>query len=834
MGFTLTAHGMSAFATSQWLKGNLLKRIRINGSRQLGFHLHNVAGDNDAFKTSNYYGQGRFSDVGQLTVTGNRVLDLFNFSFQVQNNRFGNPQGQRFTTQYERNGLRAGFGDIQASSVSNNTFVGFNRSLNGAQFGYSKGPLSFSVVQSRSRGSAQTISIQGNGSAGPYYLNAAQLIQDSDRVMVDGVQLVRGNDYTLNYETGTLTFSSRVIPQTSSIVVSFEAFGASSATVRGFSVGLGLGKENQRGRLGLIVLEQNQRGQKGLGTRTDLYQGYGDPATPYTLTLVPLNAASVQISVDGRVQTLDVDYRFDAQNPAVFFFNRFISPNSTVTVVYTPRPSQVIDGDRKVTGIDYSLPFGSEEAGMGLNLSFARGSLTNTPTPQSGYAKGASIKSRLGKRFNFESTYSDIDPGYVSVESVGFNRNQRSLGWSLTGTARHLAYGVQTSNSSVSNRASSTDGSLKFDSSRAVTSEFFASFNRTDARPVKFSHVRQNAFSATQDNQIDTTSLSTNFVTKGWTTSLEFENLAGRAFANSTRTLLGMQTLRASAANDLGRGLQFRSRLSASNIRSGGEQSRGQDFSLGLTYNPQSRFTGNLGYTVSKAGELAALNNFRNGFGQGYGSNGFSGSTVSNTPVSGATNLNQLIFSGNYRASDRLSMGGRITSLQSTGSVSSNTRQFGLGGDLTLDLGRGHRAYGSLDFTETRFLANGARSRNINMTGDLSGGLRGGVSYSLRGNAFFSTGTAQAQNYLALDAGLRKQLSLTEGVYLQLRQGLTTGYQPQNEQMLGFGYEKRLWNMISVSAGYRWRNVQNALSNLSGGAYRSSGIDIDFNFAFDQ
>lgn len=816
---------------SPWVKKSLLNRIHINGSRQLGYHLQNISGDAGAYYSSNNFGQGKLSDVGQLTVTGAKVLNLFNFSFQVQNNRFGAPQGQRFSTTYENGPVQLGFGDISASMPSHNTFAGFSRQLNGIQLGYAKGPLNVHLIQSQSRGSVQTVSLQGNGSAGPYYLNASQLLQDSDKVMLDGNQLVRGTDYTLNYESGALTFT-RPIAQTSSLVVSFEAFGAAGANIRGFGSSLSLGR---LGQIGLISMDQTQRGTLAQGKRTDLFQGFGDPSVPYTLTLPPQPGAIVIITLDGVPQTEGVDYRFDNQNTSVFFFNRYVASTSTVTVAYTPKLTTVVDGDRHVRGLDFTMPLGGND--NHLNFSLAHGSLTNTPTPQSGMARGIGLKTDLGRAFKLESNYSDIDPGYTSVESTGFNRNERALGWTLsTNNAKHLTASLSSTNSVVTTRTSNTDGSFTLTPSRAVTTELKAGF--TAVVPWHLTETRQNFASPFQTSQLDTTTLGTDKQFGRWSTKWELENETGKAnsLTSNAATTLAMRTLRLTTSSAWGSGLKLTGKVSQTGLSSNGDQSHGADATIALQYNPdKGRFTSNLGYTLSKAGELTALTNFQNGFGQGYGGSGFTGTSVGTVPVSGATGVNSLFWTGSYRASARATLDAHLSSSQSTGSVSSNTRQFSFGGDMNYDLGKGHRMYGTLDITRNTFLSNGSLSRGINMTGDISGPLARQWSYSLRGNGYFNWGSVTSQNNMSVDAALRRRLTDDSNLSIQLRQGLITGYQPQNEQLFGISYERRFWNFISLTSSYRFRNVANSLLNAgSGGAYKSHGLDFELSFNFNQ
>ncbi|MCC7229797.1 MAG: hypothetical protein IT203_05340, partial [Fimbriimonadaceae bacterium] len=214
-----------------WLRNAVFKKISITGRRSLGIHVHEVSGDKEAFNNLNYYGEGgkRFTDTGQVTLIGNKVFGFFNFNMTLTDDRYTDPQSKRIWLDYRKDGLQVGYGDLTAASLLNtNEFARYTKTLSGATLGYTKGRFAVKALRTESKSSARTRSIQGGNTLGPYFIGDSQIINDSEEIKVDGVLMRQGQDYTINYQVGTITFVTRMIAPTSTIVVSYETLGFNS------------------------------------------------------------------------------------------------------------------------------------------------------------------------------------------------------------------------------------------------------------------------------------------------------------------------------------------------------------------------------------------------------------------------------------------------------------------------------------------------------------------------------------------------------------------------------------------------------------------------------
>lgn len=100
------------------------------------------------------------------------------------------------------------FGDISAT-FSNNEFASATKSLNGVMF-KSKGDnynLLF-VPAAKLRSQIQALTSQkGNNTKGPYSLGHGSIVDGSEKIELNGVNLTRGVGYVIDYFEGTITFS---------------------------------------------------------------------------------------------------------------------------------------------------------------------------------------------------------------------------------------------------------------------------------------------------------------------------------------------------------------------------------------------------------------------------------------------------------------------------------------------------------------------------------------------------------------------------------------------------------------------------------------------------
>ena len=826
-----------------WLDKAILKRIQISGRRTLGVHMHSVTGDREAFDSLNYFGQGasRFTDTGHVTLIGNQVLGVLNFNMTLTDDRFSDPQSKRIWLDYKKDGFQVGYGDLTSASLLNtNDFARYTKTLSGATVGYSKGRFAFKALRTESKSSARTRSLQGGNSTGPYFLGDSQIVNDSEEVKVDGVSMKQGQDYTINYQSGSITFVSRVIPPTSTILASYETLGFNNTpgVVQGAGLAYDMGKF---GRLGLTALEQRSGGSTGLNSRTDRFQGYESATSPYILDFEPLPSRPIIVKVNGILQILNVDYVFGQDGSgntiySIIFFLRPIPAINEVSVTYTPKPTQTIDGNRRVLGFDYRLPLGNKQGF--LQFSQAMGELQNGVNPLSGTARGVKGEYKLGD-YQLRASWKDVPSTFVGVESRGFNRNEKAVDVGLEYRRKAWNWGLSAVDSDISYRTPMSDGTIKIRDSKFANQRAFVGYTpQPGGLQWSLEHNRTQSTYLDADSKIDTTTLSAakNFGRLNTRLSLEHQAGIGPITDGSTtrQSDLSLDALRLNTDYSTANGWFFGARASLSQTRADGKFGKGDDFTLNTSYRPGAGpFDFEAVYSQSNSGSLANLGGFQNGTGIGYGNGGYGSGVVGSGFVNGTSDYRFLQFTPNYRLNQKISLNGRFYQSNSSGIYNSNSETTAYGLGVTWDIGNNTMFTTSLDNTATRFRELNIASKSLALDAAIMGNPAGPWSYRLGMNTLISGGGNEfSQDSFGFDGFLRFKINRQSNASVQFNAGRTSGYLPQTDNFFGAFYEHQLYGNVSLIGSYKWRNVTNLSSEIFGGAYRSSGFDLELNFNF--
>ncbi|MDI9635120.1 hypothetical protein QPK87_31485 [Kamptonema cortianum] len=834
LALCFSSAGFADSAVQRWAKEKVLDRIKLSGYRNLGYHIHTVSGDRDAFDISNYggFGDQRFTNLGYVRVDGSKVFGWLNFEANLQDARFVDPQAQRYRLWISEGRWSAEYGDIQGQMLNTNQFARLNRNASGVAAGYKSRAVEFRVVRSDARGQARTVTLQGNNSPGPYYLQSSQIIRGSERIEVDGVPQVFGSDYTVDYDLGAITFVNRqtlaakVIPPTSSIVATYESFAFSGGAGRLEAAGLSLDL-GKAGKVGLVGMRQVTGASGRLSTRLEKFQGFGPPSTPYFLQFEPFAGQPIVIRVDGILQVEGADYRFDTNNPSIFYFNRFMPANQNIDVIYTPKPTTVVSGDREVMGFDYRLNIGT---GTSIIYSQATGKTTNTPTPSSGTARGLQIRSGYGP-WVATANVRDIPGGYVSIENTSFSRNERASDFSVTHSSPKNGFiSVRHTNASILSQSVSGSGTTTSRTrfTRSGVDYTISSIGKS-AWPLNLAINRSTTKNALTDNTVDSADLSTS-----------------RSFGKLTARLgLENQHVTGTSAADIFGGYLRTSYLSNSDwifsiggslnkIRAGGKSGTGRELSASVVYRPSDRFSVTTSYTDSDAGSVASLSGFQSGVGVGFGGNGFSSgssSLFSNSPTNGRT----LRLVTDWSVNNRLNFATSFVWLRSRGNLSANAETQAASLNLDYDFGKSHRVNLSLGSTSTNFLDSPLESSSSYANIFFSGGPIGRLSYRADISTLLSSGTSQfQQDSFAYSATLDYNLGKRQVLSFQLDKGATFGYLPQDELNYSLSYRYQIYRGLDFNLSYTFRDVQNDDPLVSSGAYRSRGFDVGLLFRFGQ
>ncbi len=834
----VAARGQVVTGFGKWFQDQVASRVTVTGYRQLSYHIRSVTGDLESYDNTEYGGQGlsKYTDFGQVQVSGNNVMGVLNFDVNIQDSRFQDPQANRVSLNYQKGLWGVDLGDIHGSLSTNNRFARFDKSLTGSQVAYKTKHLEARAIYSEVRGQARTVSLQGNNTSGPYYLQSSQIVRGSEQILVDGVLQKFGDDYTMDYDIGSvsfvnhLTFEGKIIPPTSTIVATYEVFGfnGTSGRLEAASVSYDMGKA---GKIGLTEMRQIQGTDARGSTYQQQFLGPIAAGTSLILKYEPLDLTLVKVYIGSQLQTYHVDYEFNAENSSVMILLRPVPPDTILTIVYVPKPVSTVDGDRDVLGLDYRLPLGRNGT---VTYSQAFGRLSNTLTPKSGTARGVDLRYAY-KNAQLSASVRDIPDDFVSIETAGFERNERAQEYVITfNPEKHFEYGFSHRNLDVS----TLDANNQSSSTRFTTFGAYAQLRpRSGGSPWQLSQDRTETDSVSGHSRTDTTTFGSSgkFGRAQWKLDLSNEYAVGPTTINGTTAerKINLETLGYRITYGASDAWQMNMNTSLSRIVTGGDSSIGRDLSFGIQYRPSDKFETRLDMADSDAGRLATLG-FLGGYGSGYNGNGFS-SGADESVFTGATDARTVALSSSFTPREGLSFTGNTNYYKSSGGVSTNTETVGYGLGVNWDISKYVNLYSTYDTSTTTFLDSTLRSSATNVSFYLDGRPKGPWRFNGGLSFLISGGNSQYnQNMTRYEASLTYKLAQRHSLIFSMDNGRLSGYLPQETRNTSLTYQYQIWRSLALNIGYRTIDVVNRDPSLTSGQYSSRGLDIELQFNFGR
>lgn len=825
----------------KWFDQMVANRISISGQRRLSYHTRSVTGDTDAYDRAEYGGRGlsRFTDFGHVTVNGSKVLGVLDFDLNIQDSRFTDPQANRVTASYAKGPWDVRAGDIRGSLAADNRFARFEKALTGAQIDYKTSRFQIQALRSESRSQPRTVSVQGNNSAGPYYLQSSQILRGSETILVDNVQLVFGQDYTMDYDLGSVTFvnattgRARIIPPTSTIVATYEVLGFNGANgrVEGAHATYNLGKI---GKVGVSALRQVQGTAARDSRYTETFLGFIRGGSQITLRFEPAETLTVVAQIGSRkLSQAAGEFSFPYSNRSIFRLGDgvFVPDQVALTIEYTPRAVNTVQGDREVLGLTYAIGLGKQGR---ITYSQALGRLKNTATPTSGTARGIDLRYTSGKAV-YNASVREVPVGYVSIETTGFARNEKAQDFGVRVTpSEHYSYGLDSRNS----EAFSVDPLGVVSTSRFNSVQAYLNVQPAHGGvPLTVNQAHVSNSTRNGKNIVDTTMLGTSFK-KGrahWRFDLSNQFASGNTLVNNEQKSrrFNLQTLGVGMDYTASRAWSFNMNNSLSRVNIASKTSIGRDLLFGFLFRPDEKFNVRGQFGDSDAGQLSQLG-FSTGDGFGYGGNGFSSGSDSSTFGSDG-NARTGNLTATYQPNDRLDLNANLNYFKGSGGLSSNSETTGFGFGANYNGGRGLSLVGLIDNSRTRYLESGAESTSTTLSLFADGSPPGNFSYRGGVNVLLSGGnTLFNQNSVAYELGLNYRLGKRHALSFSMDNGNLTGYLPQETRTIGLSYQYQIWRSLAFNIGYRLIDVTNRTAGQTEGAYKSRGLDIGLEFNFGR
>jgi len=120
-----------------------------------------------------------------------------------------------------RGSTEAYLGDFTAD-FTETEFTRLDKVLSGGRLKGDYDHWGFRALYSSPKGESKFSRMYGDATQGPYKLGYSPVVIDSERVSVDGVLQMRGDDYTIDYQAGIVTFIKKTIDTKSIITIYYD------------------------------------------------------------------------------------------------------------------------------------------------------------------------------------------------------------------------------------------------------------------------------------------------------------------------------------------------------------------------------------------------------------------------------------------------------------------------------------------------------------------------------------------------------------------------------------------------------------------------------------
>ncbi|MFA6169872.1 MAG: hypothetical protein WCW67_07980 [Candidatus Margulisiibacteriota bacterium] len=192
----------------------------VKGAKSLSFTSRSLEGSRDGYSTGLSREESlRLSVAGRADET---EIEANLISTSVAGSNQNYQRDDKVSILVKRASTEAYFGDFTAE-LNETEFARLNKVLSGVRLKGKYGLWNATALYSSPKGQSRLIRFYGDGTQGPYRLGAAQkVVVNSERIVVDGGTQRRGDDYTIDYDAGTVTFKRRTILSTTVVEVHFD------------------------------------------------------------------------------------------------------------------------------------------------------------------------------------------------------------------------------------------------------------------------------------------------------------------------------------------------------------------------------------------------------------------------------------------------------------------------------------------------------------------------------------------------------------------------------------------------------------------------------------
>jgi hypothetical protein len=195
--------------------------LKIKGSQSITFRTRSLEGSREGYTPGT---QQTREETLRVNVSGKAAgtdIDATFYRTSATGVSYAGEQEEKISVRLRQGSTEAYLGDFTAD-LTETEFTRLNKVLSGARVKGDYEKWGFTALYSSPRGESKFTRRYGDGSQGPYQLEYSPVVIDSERVTVDGISQKRGDDYTIDYQAGSITFLRKVIDAKSVIRIDYD------------------------------------------------------------------------------------------------------------------------------------------------------------------------------------------------------------------------------------------------------------------------------------------------------------------------------------------------------------------------------------------------------------------------------------------------------------------------------------------------------------------------------------------------------------------------------------------------------------------------------------
>ncbi len=186
--------------------------LKVKGSKSINFVTRSIEGSKEGFASGYTREESlRFNIAGKLDSETD--VDANFISTSTSGNSTTSQNEDKVSVLIRRASTEVYYGDF-IGDLNETEFGTLNKSLSGVKVTGNYDQWGFKALYSTPRGDPKYFKSYGDGTQGPFNLGNAPVVVDSDRVYLNGVEQTRGDDYTIDYQAGTITFRRGIVLKT--------------------------------------------------------------------------------------------------------------------------------------------------------------------------------------------------------------------------------------------------------------------------------------------------------------------------------------------------------------------------------------------------------------------------------------------------------------------------------------------------------------------------------------------------------------------------------------------------------------------------------------------